>query len=146
VLLDSDDITHYQNHLGFNIPDKLITNTQPRNNQSTTNDQSSDDLIDNSNIDHSLSVEQLNVENCPVITGHIDLVQIRNGAVHILDFKPSAKKQKPVDQLTIYALALSRLTGIRLFNFKCAWFDKDDYFEFYPLHVVYKKKRKRKKR
>ena len=75
------------------------------------------------------------------ITGHIDLVQIRNGMIHIMDFKPSAHKVKPIEQLTIYALALSRLTSLRLFHFKCAWFDGDDYFEFYPLHVVYKTKK-----
>lgn len=76
-----------------------------------------------------------------VLTGHIDIVQVRNGAIHLLDFKPSARKARPVAQLTLYALALSRLTSLRLFHFKCGWFDKDDYFEFYPLHVVYKKKR-----
>ncbi len=81
-----------------------------------------------------------------VITGHIDIVQLRNGIIHIMDFKPSAKKYKPIEQLTVYALALSRLTGLRLYNFKCAWFDEDDYFEFYPLHVVYKKKKKKKKK
>jgi len=75
------------------------------------------------------------------LTGHIDLIQIRNGSIHIMDFKPSAKKEKPIEQLTIYALALSRLTGIRLYHFKCAWFDSKDYFEFFPLHVVYKKKK-----
>ena len=73
------------------------------------------------------------------ITGHIDFLQIRNGLVHILDYKPDAKTNKPIGQLTIYALALSRLTGLRLFNFKCAWFNQDGYYEFYPLHVVYKK-------
>jgi transposase-like protein len=77
-----------------------------------------------------------------VITGHIDIVQIRNGMIHILDFKPGAKKVKPIEQLTLYALALSRLTGLRLYHFKCAWFDDEDYFEFYPLHVVYKKRPK----
>jgi len=78
------------------------------------------------------------------ITGHIDFVQIRNGSIYILDFKPSAKKEKPIEQLTIYALALSRLTGIRLYHFKCAWFDEENYYEFFPLHVVYKlNKRKR---
>ena len=71
--------------------------------------------------------------------GHIDIVQIRNGKIHILDYKPRAKKEKPIDQLTIYALALSRLTGLKLYHFKCAWFDDSDYFEFYPLEVVYKK-------
>lgn len=73
-----------------------------------------------------------------VITGHIDIVQIRNGLIHILDYKPGAKKVKPVEQLTIYALALSRLTGLKLYHFKCAWFDDNDYFEFYPLQVVHK--------
>jgi len=87
----------------------------------------------------------LDLRDGEAITGHIDFIQIRNGAIHILDYKPSAKKTKPIKQLTIYALALARLTSLRLFNFKCAWFDEEDYFEFFPLHVVYKKKRKTKK-
>lgn len=82
-----------------------------------------------------------------LLTGHIDFVQIRNGMVHILDYKPNASKEKPIEQLTWYALALSRLTGLRLFEFKCAWFDDKDFYEFYPLHIVKKlqaKKRVRK--
>jgi len=78
------------------------------------------------------------------LTGHIDLIQVRNGMIHIMDFKPSAKKEKPIAQLVFYALALSRLTGIRLYHFKCAWFDDKNYYEFFPLHVVYKKKKKRR--
>lgn len=77
------------------------------------------------------------------LTGHIDMIQIRNGSIYIMDYKPSAAKERPVDQLTIYALALSRLTGLRLFSMKCAWFDDKNYYEFFPLHVVYKKKQKR---
>ena len=73
-----------------------------------------------------------------VLTGHIDLIQLRNNAMHIMDYKPNASKEKPIVQLTLYALAMSRLTGLRLFNFKCAWFDEKDYYEFFPLHVVYK--------
>lgn len=76
------------------------------------------------------------------LTGHIDVVQVRNGAVHILDYKPAARKEQPVNQLTFYALALSRLTGLKLYNFKCAWFDERSYHEFFPLHVVYKKKQR----
>ncbi len=82
-----------------------------------------------------------------ILTGHIDFVQIRNGMIHILDYKPNASKEKPIEQLTWYALALSRLTGLRLFEFKCAWFDDKDFYEFYPLHIVKKlqvKKRARK--
>ena len=78
-----------------------------------------------------------------LITGHVDFLQIRNGQIHILDYKPKAEKIRPIEQLTLYAMALSRLTGLRLFEFKCAWFDETDYFEFFPLHVLYKPKRKR---
>lgn len=81
-----------------------------------------------------------------LLTGHIDLVQIRNGQIHILDYKPNAAKEKPLEQLTWYALALSRLTGLRLYEFKCAWFDEKDYFEFYPLHVVKKIANRKRKR
>ncbi|MBI3335479.1 MAG: PD-(D/E)XK nuclease family protein [Candidatus Portnoybacteria bacterium] len=79
------------------------------------------------------------------ITGHIDFIQVQNGMIHILDYKPSAKKEKPIDQLTLYALALSRLTTIRLYHIKCAWFDRENYFEFFPLHVVYKRKKRKRK-
>ena len=30
------------------------------------------------------------------ITGHIDFLQVRNGAVYILDYKPDAQKNKPI--------------------------------------------------
>ena len=81
-----------------------------------------------------------------LMTGHIDLIQVRNGMIHLLDFKPNAGKEKPIEQLTWYALALSRLTGLRLYEFKCGWFDDKDYFEFYPLHVVYKMKDRKKRK
>ena len=81
-----------------------------------------------------------------LITGHIDILQIRNGQIHILDYKPAAAKEQPIEQLTLYAMALSRLTGLRLFEFKCAWFDEKDYFEFYPLHVLHKPKKALRRR
>lgn len=40
---------------------------------------------------------------------------------------------------------LSRLTGLRLYDFKCGWFDEKVYYEFFPLHVVYKLRDKQKK-
>ncbi len=112
ILLEKDDLLHYQNELGFDLGKILDTK----------------------------------FEDNDVITGHIDLIQIRNGVIHIMDYKPSAKKVKPIEQLTIYALALSRLTTLRMFHFKCAWFDDENYYEFFPLHVVWKKKKKKKKR
>lgn len=71
------------------------------------------------------------------ITGHIDFLQVRNGAVHIMDYKPDARTNKPIAQLTIYALALTRLVpGLRLFDIKCAWFNENCYNEFFPRSLM----------
>ena len=70
------------------------------------------------------------------ITGHLDFLQVRNGAVHILDYKPDAQTNKPLAQLTIYALALARLTGLKLFDIKCAWFNEHEYCEFFPRALL----------
>lgn len=71
------------------------------------------------------------------ITGHIDFLQVRNGAVHILDYKPDARTNKPIAQLAIYALALTRLVPrLKLFDIKCAWFNEDEYCEFFPRLLV----------
>ena len=67
------------------------------------------------------------------ITGHIDFLQVRNGAVHVLDYKPDARTNKAIAQLAIYALALTRLVpGLKLFDIKCAWFNEDEYCEIFP--------------
>jgi len=73
-----------------------------------------------------------------VVTGHIDFLQVRDGYLQILDYKPDARKEKHAHvQLTIYALALARRANLPLKHFKCAWFDEKDYFEFFPLKGVY---------
>jgi len=83
---------------------------------------------------------QLNFQNYQTpITGHIDVLQIRNGLIHILDYKPGADKVNAVNQLTTYALALASRTKLAVKDFKCAWFDEKNYFEFFPLHAVYEK-------
>jgi ATP-dependent exoDNAse (exonuclease V) beta subunit len=67
------------------------------------------------------------------ITGHIDFLQVRNGAVHVLDYKPDARTNKPIGQLAIYALALTRLVpALKLFDIKCAWFNEEEYCEIFP--------------
>ncbi len=74
------------------------------------------------------------------LVGHIDLLQVRNGLIHILDYKPDAAMEKSaLCQLTLYALALASRTRLALMHFKCAWFDETDYLEFFPLHCVKKK-------
>ena len=71
------------------------------------------------------------------LTGHIDFLQVRNGAVHILDYKPDARTNRPIAQLAIYALALTRLVpSLKLFDIKCAWFNEDEYCEFFPRTLL----------
>jgi hypothetical protein len=85
-------------------------------------------------LEHALGIELVpNTDQPRVITGHIDFLQVRNGAVHVLDYKPDARTNKPIGQLAIYALALTRLVpGLKLFDIKCAWFNEKEYCEFFP--------------
>ena len=65
-----------------------------------------------------------------VLTGHIDVLQVRYGKVWILDYKPEARREtKAKFQLYLYARALSARTGIPLSRFGLAYFDDKDYFE-----------------
>ncbi len=76
-------------------------------------------------------------DNPRSITGHIDFLQVRNDAVHILDYKPDAHTNKPIAQLAIYALALTiRVPGLKLFDIKCAWFNENEYIEFFPRTLL----------
>jgi transposase-like protein len=75
-------------------------------------------------------------ESSKPITGHIDVIQARNGLIHILDYKPDARHIDPVNQLVVYALGLASRTRLPVKVFKCAWFDEKDYFEFFPLQAV----------
>src|SRR5437773_8976725 len=55
-------------------------------------------------------------------------------ALFYLDYKPDARTNKPIAQLTIYALALTRLIpGLKLFDIKCAWFNEEEYCEFFHV-------------
>jgi hypothetical protein len=70
------------------------------------------------------------------ICGHIDILQIRNKKIYILDYKPKADKEndkKVASQLFLYAIGLSFRTNINLKNFRCAWFDENNYYEFDPI-------------
>lgn len=135
VYIDSDDIDHMKIALGFEIPDIFRSNADVEPGSGDSSQNTGRDMRSTpGNGGTGASGRKL-------ITGHIDFLQIRNGSVHILDYKPNAHKERPIGQLTIYALALSRLTGLRMFDFKCAWFDDKNYYEFFPLHVVYKRGR-----
>lgn len=76
------------------------------------------------------------------ITGHIDFLQVRQGCLHILDYKPDARTNRPLAQLVIYALALTvRVPELRLFDIKCAWFNEHAYNEIFPRKLLAKRDR-----
>jgi hypothetical protein len=71
------------------------------------------------------------------ITGHIDMIQIRNGLVYIVDYKPNASKDRnAANQLYHYASALSYRAKLPFEKIRCAWFDEESYFEYAPNNVV----------
>lgn len=61
---------------------------------------------------------------CTPITVHIDILQIRNGLIHILDYKRNAEKINVINQLTIYALALASRTKFVAKDFKVHFGEK----------------------
>lgn len=69
------------------------------------------------------------------ITGHIDLLQYRNGKLYILDYKPGAEKEKPLGQLFVYACCLSKSSNIHFSKMILAWFDEKNYFETDAIEV-----------
>jgi transposase-like protein len=66
------------------------------------------------------------------LSGHIDILQERYNKIHILDYKPDAKRNDngATDQLFLYALSLSKRTKLPLDKFVCAYFDDKNYFQF----------------
>lgn len=70
------------------------------------------------------------------VCGHIDILQVRQGRIYILDYKPLAHKEseeKVASQLYQYASGLCFRTKIPLPIFRCAWFDENMYYEFSPM-------------
>lgn len=67
------------------------------------------------------------------LSGHIDVLQVIDNKIWILDFKPKAHLEKYAKTQTyMYALMLSKRTGIPLENFMCGYFDENISYTFSP--------------
>lgn len=65
------------------------------------------------------------------LLGHIDFLQVFGDRITILDYKPKASSEKQVmEQLLLYAIALSQRTDVHLKQINCAWFDENNYYRF----------------
>jgi transposase-like protein len=68
------------------------------------------------------------------LSGHIDILQVRRGQIHILDYKPDSTFDKSTQiQLLLYSFLLSKRTNIPIENFTCAYFDDRSYYQFKPI-------------
>jgi len=75
------------------------------------------------------------------ISGHIDILQIRQGKIFILDFKPEAARENKIKfphSFTYMPWGCSFRTSVPLANFICAWFDEKIYYEFKPINAEIK--------
>jgi transposase-like protein len=70
------------------------------------------------------------------LTGHIDILQMRRGQVHVLDYKPDMINDKTTQmQLLLYAFLLGKRANIQLTSINCAYFDDQNYYHFKPMAV-----------
>ena len=71
------------------------------------------------------------------LSGHIDILQVRWNKIHILDYKPDAKRndKSTIDQLFLYSLALSKRINVPLRKIIAAFFDEKNYFQIQPSDI-----------
>ena len=68
------------------------------------------------------------------LTGHIDILRYeQDGRIGIWDYKPSAAEESKANvQVYLYALMLSKRTGLAIDRFRCGYFDSSVAFWFSP--------------
>jgi len=64
------------------------------------------------------------------LTGHIDLIQIRNNELSVIDYKPEGNFLISLPQVSIYGLLLQKIIDID--KLKCISFNKDEAWEYDP--------------
>ena len=87
-----------------------------------------DELTKNEKKDYGIELDE-------PLSGHIDILQQRFTKIHILDYKPEAKKtdKATAEQLFLYELAFSKRTGIPLRKITSAYFDQDNYYQLQQI-------------
>ena len=80
-----------------------------------------------------LTVEEAKAEGISIgepLTGHIDILQLRNDRIYIMDYKPDMDLKAAATQLQLYALSLSKRAGLPANSIVCAAFNDGGYIEF----------------
>lgn len=80
-----------------------------------------------------LTIEEAKAEGISIgepLTGHIDILQLRNDRIYIMDYKPDLDLKAAATQLQLYALSLSKRAGLPANSIVCAAFNDGGYIEF----------------
>jgi len=64
------------------------------------------------------------------LTGHIDLIQIKDNQIKVIDYKPEGNFMLSLPQVSIYGLLFKKL--IKLHDVICISFNKDEAWEYKP--------------
>jgi hypothetical protein len=75
------------------------------------------------------------------LTGHIDVLRLENdGKIGVWDYKPDISSESHAHvQVFLYALMLSKRTGLPLEVFRCGWFDASAALEFEAADATLRK-------
>ncbi|MHA1885367.1 MAG: hypothetical protein ACW96S_09970, partial [Promethearchaeota archaeon] len=69
-----------------------------------------------------------------LITGHVDLVQVEDGVVKVIDYKPEGNFLLSLPQVAIYGYLLK--SKLKINNLKCVSFNKNEAWEYNPSILV----------
>ncbi|MHA1913558.1 MAG: hypothetical protein ACW986_02350 [Promethearchaeota archaeon] len=69
-----------------------------------------------------------------LITGHVDLLQVENGVVKVIDYKPEGNFLLSLPQVAIYGYLLK--SKLKIKNLKCVSFNKGEAWEYDPSILV----------
>jgi len=115
---------------------RMALNSKPRNSKLSPHEMVESFFLinDSSTVTTELPVflypreTDLKIEDA--LSGHIDLIQVRYGTLHILDYKPDLNQPKKyIDQLTLYRDALQKRTSIPKEKIKIEIFNQYSHYE-----------------
>jgi hypothetical protein len=68
------------------------------------------------------------------LTGHIDLIQLKNNTLKVIDYKPEGNFIISLPQVAMYGLLIKKIFEID--DLKCVSFNKDEAWEYDPMILV----------
>ena len=68
------------------------------------------------------------------LTGHIDLIQLKNKTLKVIDYKPEGNFLVSLPQVAMYGLLIKKIFNIN--DIKCVSFNKEEGWEYNPMILL----------